>query len=638
MGDGHVAGEVRKKVISFILRVLNEHGNLRAVRDRDNFVQQTGAGASKFNIWMKKFGLQFDRSDGVWQPPQGMSIREYRAALKSINRKGKHDSGRNSNLKEVTQPTKDGGWPLLESTTFFDEALSFQKYTSDEIIKLARVNPGIGLNRFVKSLYPSNNRHTFFKIEELLNEHSTNTDEDLIQHLQNPENTKSEFFDWAELVPGFLRNDQASSRKGKESMFSLTSITDLNYDFRSIHQYCQDGYTFGEISRLLELPYQVVVKYGNKLEQWHENDIVEDWLELVDLLKYFSKARGHVAHAEERQDHLILYLRRVTRSYINTPEEWTSRPELSGLSQFFELATTPEDENEIGNSSNSIVSKYLFLDELNHNKNFRMAAMIENGFFDPLFTLVRHQFSNEVGGLRITMGKKVSPGKAMEFLKQLRKEFDCILYISSVSDDLFKLIIEQLDMSHVMVEIIGTDCVEKVSSCANLSVVCLAHSEYMKADLQYAYLNSLSEMLQANGFPINRIFLKPLAMPFFQDENSRQASGHTVEFNSYAGIDYIELVRKLSNENDGVICDCEPFKSGIPSMDNTHGIVHRSATDLSLNSGAKFAIVDYVNYETVGSQVDSDLFSYATQAILAKSERLFEESINGFQHIPRSVD
>jgi len=636
-GDGYLTEDVRTKVISFVVQVLAEHGNIRAKRDRDSFVQQTGAGATKFNAWMKKLGLYFVRSEGVWQPPEGMPVAEYRRALRSMIRKKKVEEGAKNGPSEVMEPTADDGWPLLESTVFFDENLSFQKYTSDEIIKLARSNPGVGLNKFVKCLYPSSQRNAFSQMEEVLREYGSRTGEDLIEHLQKHGPTESEFFNWAGLAPAFLRTDQSSFRKGRESMFSLTSITDLNHDFHAIYQHHQDGYTFGEISRLLEIPYQIVAKYCNKFDKWVEKEITDKWLELVDLLKFFSISRGHTTLSDERGDHLILYLRRVTRTYINTPEGWSSRPKLAGLIQFFELASASEvEQDEVDGESKSNIEQYLFLDELNHNKNFRMSSMIENSFFEPLITLVRHQLSEHVKGLRIEMGEKVSNPQALEFVKRLRDEFSCKLYLSSISDELLDLITEELDSEQIMVEVYDSKGVEKVVSCSNLRVVCLPHIGFLQTDSQYSYLESMNDLLVESGFPADHIYLKPLALPFFSDDASVPNSVGTFGFKPYAGSDYLELLQRLAkNYNNRIICDCEPFKSSISSVDHAHKILHRAATELCINSGAKYAVVNYLEYESMDLYLDSEFFTLATQAILAQNELFFKKSFNGFRSVHR---
>ena len=39
---------------------------IQAQEDREDFILRTGAGATKFNKWMKKAGLYFNKQTGRW--------------------------------------------------------------------------------------------------------------------------------------------------------------------------------------------------------------------------------------------------------------------------------------------------------------------------------------------------------------------------------------------------------------------------------------------------------------------------------------------------------------------------------------------------------------------------------------------
>ena len=41
-------------------------GYIQAQEDREDFILRTGAGATKFNKWMKKAGLYFNKQTGRW--------------------------------------------------------------------------------------------------------------------------------------------------------------------------------------------------------------------------------------------------------------------------------------------------------------------------------------------------------------------------------------------------------------------------------------------------------------------------------------------------------------------------------------------------------------------------------------------
>ena len=57
----------------------------------------------------------------------------------------------------------------------------------EEIVKLARLNPGYGLGSLASTLYPKNGQKNAHIIMLILQEHKKETGEDLLEHLQNPD-------------------------------------------------------------------------------------------------------------------------------------------------------------------------------------------------------------------------------------------------------------------------------------------------------------------------------------------------------------------------------------------------------------------------------------------------------------------
>ena len=45
---------------------LDAKNYIQAQEDREDFILRTGAGATKFNKWMKKAGLYFNKQTGRW--------------------------------------------------------------------------------------------------------------------------------------------------------------------------------------------------------------------------------------------------------------------------------------------------------------------------------------------------------------------------------------------------------------------------------------------------------------------------------------------------------------------------------------------------------------------------------------------
>ena len=66
--------EAEKSVLTSGLMGINEwidqkleaKSYIQAQEDREDFILRTGAGATKFNKWMKKAGLYFNKQTGRW--------------------------------------------------------------------------------------------------------------------------------------------------------------------------------------------------------------------------------------------------------------------------------------------------------------------------------------------------------------------------------------------------------------------------------------------------------------------------------------------------------------------------------------------------------------------------------------------
>ncbi len=71
---------------------------------------------------------------------------------------------------------------------FGHEILQGFKYTDDEIIQLVRQNPGYGVQRFCKQLYPKTRKlaEIRFLVTMLLHDYLNETGEDLLDSLQDP--------------------------------------------------------------------------------------------------------------------------------------------------------------------------------------------------------------------------------------------------------------------------------------------------------------------------------------------------------------------------------------------------------------------------------------------------------------------
>ena len=60
--------EKKRKEIVWIEKRVEQKGYLSSVEDKDDFENETGAGKTKFNKWMNKAGLVFDKYENRWYP------------------------------------------------------------------------------------------------------------------------------------------------------------------------------------------------------------------------------------------------------------------------------------------------------------------------------------------------------------------------------------------------------------------------------------------------------------------------------------------------------------------------------------------------------------------------------------------
>ena len=57
---------VLMSIDEWIDQTIAAKGYIQAQEDREEFIIATGAGATKFNKWMKKAGLRFNKQTGRW--------------------------------------------------------------------------------------------------------------------------------------------------------------------------------------------------------------------------------------------------------------------------------------------------------------------------------------------------------------------------------------------------------------------------------------------------------------------------------------------------------------------------------------------------------------------------------------------
>ncbi len=239
------------------------------------------------------------------------------------------------------------------------------KYTEEEIIELARLNPGFGIRRMASHLYP--NRKTeanevASKITLILKDHEDETGESLFGELQSTQYnqmvTENEYlritgkniprghgrrggrnrggkrinrnvkhkdtmiplppqeFNWGQIVPESERSQRIS--KGAPRLGEY-SILNLHHPFREYWDMWEDGYSRAEIAREHDGNIPKVGQWINLMIELDNKGGLEEWLEIVELLNFFEKDRGHSTYMESRNDMVILFVHSITTEFVSSP-------------------------------------------------------------------------------------------------------------------------------------------------------------------------------------------------------------------------------------------------------------------------------------------------------------------------------
>jgi hypothetical protein len=255
------------------------------------------------------------------------------------------------------------------------------KYTEEEIIELARLNPGFGIRRMASELYPrrkTDANELASKITIILKEHEEEIGEDLFGKLQSTEYTQmvteNEYrritgkniprgygrragrnrggqrinrdirhkmtmipippqeFNWGEIEPAESRPSHIEKKFKPEY-----TILNLRFPFSKFWEMWMDGHSRGEINRELEIPYQAVQKWLNRMIIFDEEGTLDEWLEVVEIVTWFSKDRGLGSLEEERDDSVMLFIHSIVDDYLVSPGD-DERPDLKELTEAYRFA------------------------------------------------------------------------------------------------------------------------------------------------------------------------------------------------------------------------------------------------------------------------------------------------------------
>lgn len=265
------------------------------------------------------------------------------------------------------------------------------KYTEEEIIELARLNPGFGIRRMASHLYP--NRKTdanevASKITLILKDHEDETGESLFGELQSTQYnqmvTENEYLritgkniprgygrrggrnrggkrinrnvkhkdtmiplppqelNWGQIVPESERSQRIS--KGAPRLGEY-SILNLHHPFREYWDMWEDGYSRAEIAREHDGNIPKVGQWINLMIELDNKGGLEEWLEIVELLNFFEKDRGHSTYMESRNDMVILFVHSITTEFVSSPNT-VERIDPKELVEAYRFACMEEEQSK----------------------------------------------------------------------------------------------------------------------------------------------------------------------------------------------------------------------------------------------------------------------------------------------------
>ena len=263
------------------------------------------------------------------------------------------------------------------------------KYTEEEIIQLATQNPCFGFARFGKILYPAKKREftrssAAAEIISIFEEYKKDTGIDLYESLQSeeglPKVTEAEYkkitgekylsngagrstgkrakkggsvqnkmilppqeFFWGEIVPEDKRQSHIEERRNKTLNVGIENI---HYEFEKIWEYWMEGYSRAEISRELNMSTTNGAKKVNMLIEFDKDHKLEEWMKLIELMKWFISDREIASFKEENDDEIMLFIHSIVDEYIRNPVD-NQLPNLKEITQLYREVCQIVDEESL---------------------------------------------------------------------------------------------------------------------------------------------------------------------------------------------------------------------------------------------------------------------------------------------------
>jgi len=623
----------------WIHETLFKHGRIRSQRDLDDFVKRTDAGKTKFNKWMRKAGLRFDKYSGFWNAPMSNGkpiLIPTSGNTRPIRNKPASTAKNPETITELFSPETNGNWPEI----MYDETVNLSKYTNDEVIELAKLNPGFGFRDFVRSLYPSSPTNALLAIREILD---SNIEFDLYDFLQSSKKRETyskiskriplsvQQFDWGNIEPEWERS---SHQNGRFGLTNTSMYLNVRYDMRRIWQFDEDGYSLNEVSFEMDLPYVNLLKWTNKMKEYDDNNVLEEWLELVELLNRFSTKRGLISFQEEKEDQVYIFIRRITQGFLKDPEKWTERPCLEHLEEIFAELNEFEHEDIIkpAEEEESVDTLFLIGNQLDSSVNFQLERMLNNRFYEPLIEQsVTSQVNTGSNCVIIDVSEDVPVECITEFVKAIVSEVGCSVFVDRIvysnGDSPF------LDDINNEKLILATD---SIASAVNNNAIwiynpILPPSFWANSlEFQRMQFNDAIGHCKDNNLT-ERVWLRPMFGGFFSPQFTSNPPSLTIDdFNRKAMFEYLQLIEDLSKSGHRVCADFRLALTGINSVGNTKQFFESEIEKMCISRGATVAITNTISRGEIISISSEDK---------SRIERLFEG--DGFEflqnHTPYGV-
>ena len=138
-------------------------------------------------------------------------------------------------------------------------------------------------------------------------------------------------FNWGDITPESERGSHIN-----RSFPVKYKMLNVLHPFRGYWDMWLDGYSREEIAREHGRNFSTVGSWVNLMIELEGSGDLEEWLEIVELLAWFSEDRGHQSFKDSRKDTVMLFVHSLADDYVSSPmeEERIDPRELVGAYRF----------------------------------------------------------------------------------------------------------------------------------------------------------------------------------------------------------------------------------------------------------------------------------------------------------------